>query len=50
MGVPMYKLKKYIVSNALAWTIGIIWLIPFIGVLMASIRPYEEIVSGWWHF
>lgn len=49
MAIPRYKLRKYIVSNALAWIIGIIWLIPFIGVLMASIRPYEEIVSGWWH-
>ena len=49
MAIPRYKLRKYIVSNALAWIIGILWLIPFIGVLMASIRPYEEIVSGWWH-
>jgi len=50
MAIPRYKLRKYIISNTLAWIIGIIWLIPFIGVLMASIRPYKEIVSGWWHF
>jgi len=49
MAIPRYKLKRYIVSNSLAWLVGLIWLIPFIGVLMASIRPYEEIVSGWWN-
>ena len=49
MAIPRYKLKRYIVSNALAWTIGILWLIPFIGVIMASVRPYKEIVDGWWH-
>lgn len=48
--IPMYKLKEYLVSNAVAWIVGIIWLIPFLGVIMASIRPYKEIVGGWWHF
>ncbi|USH00762.1 carbohydrate ABC transporter permease [Thermococcus argininiproducens] len=50
MDIPKYKLRKYIVSTSIAWFLGLIWLIPFIGVLMASIRPYTEIVGGWWHF
>lgn len=34
----------------LAWTIALIWVIPFIGVFMASIRPYSEVQFGWWDF
>ena len=49
MGVIKYKLTRYLPPNLVAWLIGIAWLIPFIGVLMASVRPYEEIVSGWWN-
>jgi len=49
MGVVKYKLTRYLPPNLIAWLIGIAWLIPFIGVLMASVRPYEEIVSGWWN-
>lgn len=49
MGIPRYKLKRYVVSNTIAWIAGIVWLIPFLGVLMASVRPYDQIVNGWWH-
>ena len=35
---------------AAAFTIGLIWLVPFMGVLMASIRPLSEINQGWWKF
>ncbi|AMM55045.1 ABC transporter permease [Pyrococcus kukulkanii] len=42
-------MKSYLLSNLIAWTVAVIWLLPFIGVFMASIRPYKEIVSGWWH-
>ncbi len=36
--------------NAFAWLIALIWLVPFLGVLMASIRPLSEISRGWWRF
>ncbi len=49
MGVVKYKLTRYLPPNLIAWLIGIAWIIPFIGVLMASVRPYEEVVSGWWN-
>ncbi|AIF69436.1 ABC transporter permease [Palaeococcus pacificus DY20341] len=45
-----YKLRKSIISNLIAWIFGLIWLIPFLGVLMASIRPFKEILYGWWNF
>lgn len=39
-----------IVVHALAWAIALMWVVPFVGVFMTSIRPYEEVVNGWWHF
>jgi multiple sugar transport system permease protein len=43
--------KKFrILVNLIAWMVALIWIIPFLGVFMASIRPYSEIQFGWWHF
>ena len=39
---------KLIAINILAWTIAIIWLTPFIGLFMTSIRPFKELTHGWW--
>ncbi|WP_290815327.1 carbohydrate ABC transporter permease [Halovivax sp.] len=36
---------KYVV----AITIAVLWIVPFIGLFMASIRPLSEIIGGWWH-
>jgi multiple sugar transport system permease protein len=45
------KLKKFTaLTHLLAWVIALVWIIPFLGVFMASIRPYEEVISGWWNF
>lgn len=33
----------------LAISIAILWIIPFAGLFMASVRPLSEITSGWWH-
>lgn len=39
-----------IIINVIAWTIGLIWALPIIGLVMVSIRPYSEvIVRGWWN-
>jgi multiple sugar transport system permease protein len=40
------KISQY----SLAWIVAIIWLIPFIGILITSLSPLEEIVHGWWRF
>ncbi|WP_297487968.1 carbohydrate ABC transporter permease [Thermococcus sp.] len=43
--------RRYkITINAVAWLIGVILFIPLLGLFMVSIRPFSEIVSGWWNF
>jgi multiple sugar transport system permease protein len=32
-----------------AITLAILWILPFVGLLMASLRPLSEIINGWWH-
>lgn len=45
------NLKSFtVITHIIAWTVSLIWIIPFLGVVTASIRPYEEIVNGWWNF
>ncbi len=40
---------KWLIINVVAWIIGVLWITPFIGIFMTSIRPYSEvIVYGWW--
>jgi multiple sugar transport system permease protein len=35
-------------KTAIGLMIGIIWFLPFAGVLVESIRPFEEVSNGWW--
>jgi len=42
--------KLVLLKNILAWTVAFIWLVPFISLLFASIRPFEETRYGWWNF
>ncbi len=42
--------KLTIVTHIIAWTAATIWIIPLVGVFMASIRPFNEIRNGWWNF
>lgn len=37
-----------ILVHVIAWIIGAIWIIPFLGVFIASIRPFNEVEFGWW--
>lgn len=49
--VKKLKAKRFtIIVHLIAWIIAFIWIIPFLGVFMSSIRPYEEVQSGWWNF
>lgn len=34
----------------LAFLVGLVWLVPFLGVLMSALRPQVEILDGWWRF
>lgn len=38
-----------ILAHVIAWGIATIWLIPFLGVFIASIRPFSEVRFGWWN-
>jgi len=42
--------KSTIIIHIIAWSAALIWILPFLGVLMAAIRPFGEIVHGWWNF
>lgn len=42
--------KITILTHILAWGVSLIWIIPFLGVFMSSIRPQSEILNGWWNF
>jgi multiple sugar transport system permease protein len=45
------KAKKFTIGvHLIAWTVSLIWVIPFLGVFMASIRPFSEVQFGWWNF
>ncbi len=37
------------VVSLLAFLVGLVWIIPFMGVLMSALRPQEEILYGWWN-
>jgi multiple sugar transport system permease protein len=41
---------KKLITNLVAWMAGLVWIIPFMGILMASIRPQRELIHGWWNF
>jgi multiple sugar transport system permease protein len=44
------KISKFTVAAHLAsWIIATIWIIPFLGVFLASIRPFSEVQFGWWN-
>jgi multiple sugar transport system permease protein len=45
-----WKKKGKILRYLIGIMVAVFWLIPFIGVLMASLRPLSEIIHGWWHF
>jgi len=42
--------KTTIILHIIAWSVALLWTLPFLGVFMASIRPFSEILSGWWNF
>jgi multiple sugar transport system permease protein len=41
-------MKYKITINLVAWIIGALLLIPLLALVMASIRPFSEVVTGWW--
>lgn len=46
----MRRWGQELAVNALAWGVGLIWIVPFIGILMSALRPQSELIHGWWQF
>jgi multiple sugar transport system permease protein len=45
------KVKGFtLLTQIIAWTVSLIWIVPLLGVVMASTRPYGEVINGWWNF
>jgi len=42
--------KSTVIVHLIAWSVALIWVLPFLGVLMTSIRPFSEVLYGWWNF
>jgi len=44
-GIPLGKLFL----NSFTWTFALLWLLPFVALVIMSIKPYTEVIlSGWW--
>ncbi|MFC4436434.1 MULTISPECIES: carbohydrate ABC transporter permease [Natrialbaceae] len=41
--------KRRALKYVVAITVAVLWIVPFIGLFMASFRPLSEIIGGWWH-
>jgi len=39
-----------ILIHVVAWSLALIWIVPFFGLVMTSIRPLGEVIYGWWRF
>ena len=37
------------IKYLIAILISIIWILPFLGIVMTSIRPMQEVIYGWWN-
>ncbi|MEW5866433.1 MAG: carbohydrate ABC transporter permease [Bacillota bacterium] len=42
------KRLSRLLGDIVAWTIALVWIIPFLGILMTAVRPLSEIIHGWW--
>jgi len=45
----MNKSRGRTLRYAFGMLAGLVWALPLVGVLMASVRPYGEIIDGWWN-
>lgn len=49
MSYRSQRLLTTVLVHLIAWTIALIWIIPFFGLAMTSLRPFTELIDGWWH-
>lgn len=47
--MPRRVKRDVVIANMVAWLVAALWLLPFIGLFMVSVRPYREVITqGWW--
>ncbi len=44
------KMLSQLLTDSVAWIVALVWIIPFVGIVMTAVRPLAEIIRGWWHF
>lgn len=42
------KKRAKIAKTILAWVIAIVWILPLMGIIMTAVRPFDEVIDGWW--
>jgi len=42
--------RSTVIIHVVAWAAALIWVLPFLSVLMTAIRPFSEVIHGWWNF
>ncbi len=40
---------RTVVIHLIAYSVAVLWTIPFLGIFMTAIRPSSEILRGWWN-
>ncbi|WP_334103196.1 carbohydrate ABC transporter permease [Mesotoga prima] len=40
--------REIVLKTVIAWIIALIWILPLMGVVMTAIRPFSEVLDGWW--
>ncbi|MFO7881788.1 MAG: carbohydrate ABC transporter permease [Kosmotogaceae bacterium] len=44
------KVTGTILKSSLGWVIALVWILPILGIFMTAVRPYSEVIDGWWNF
>ena len=44
----MKKTNTSLVFYIIGFFLAVVWIFPLIGIVMASVRPFSEIIRGWW--
>ena len=50
LGPKATRIVLRVLIHLIAIVAAFVWLLPYMGVFMASIRPLGEIIRGWWNF
>lgn len=40
--------RKPVLASIVAILVGVVWLVPFLGIVMTALRPSRDVLYGWW--